>query len=96
MEFPAYFDSQARVTPAAAHGFQTCAAVLMQLLVMERGRGPWVLDLYEKLRAYLEAQPMPEDQEGIIEPSEWHETALMALDNVFAHRLLVDGDDIEF
>lgn len=97
MQFAAHFECEAHVTPAAAHGFHTCAAILMQMLVVEKGgNGPWVDELYEKLRGHLETEPMPKEQEGFIEPSEWHETAVLALDNVIAHRLLVADHEIDF
>jgi hypothetical protein len=95
MDFPNAFTCDAETTPAAAHGFHTCAAVLMQLLTIERGRGAWVIDLYEKLRVHLETEPMPQEYEGVIEPGQWRETVILALDNVFGHRLLVDGDDLD-
>lgn len=96
MEFPAYFECEARVAPAAADAFHRIAAVLIQMLVVERGNGEWLDDLYEQLRAHLETHPMPEDQEGFIEASEWRETAVLALDNIIAHRLLVEDDDLDF
>lgn len=95
MDFRASFECKSHVTPAAADAFHTCAAVLMRHLTAERGRGAWALDLYEQFRVHFETQPMPQEYEGIIELGEWRETAILALDNVFAHRLDVDGDDLE-